>query len=432
MTLAEVWLWNQVVGAVALAEGSEVAEFEFDPQFRRDGMELAPLTMPLSGLVHRFPALRRESFHGLPGLLADSLPDRFGNALIDSWLAAQGRMPDSFNAVERLCYVGARGIGALEFRPALGPEASAPARLHVDQLVALAAEAFRQRHELVASFNDAEKSQAIRNILRVGTSAGGARPKAIIAWNPRTNEVRSGDVAAEEGFGNWLLKLDGVSGDSGEGLTGSQGYGAVEYAYHLMARDAGIRMADCRLFEEGGRRHFMTRRFDRLPNGEKLHMQSLGAIAHFDFNASGAHSYEQALLVIRRLGLSMNAVEEQYRRMVFNICARNQDDHVKNIAFLMDQAGNWSLAPAFDLTYAWQPTGRWTSVHQMTLNGKRDGFTLADFDACARQAAMQRNRARAICQEVQRTLSRWPDYADKAGVDAERRDWIHATLRRLR
>lgn len=289
-----------------------------------------------------------------------------------------------------------------------------------------------RRSELATSFNDAERSQAIRTILRVGTSAGGARPKAIIAWNPRTNEIRSGDVAAEEGFEHWLLKLDGVSGDSGEGLTGSQGYGAVEYAYHLMARDAGIRMADCRLLDEGGRRHFMTRRFDRLPNGEKLHMQSLGAIAHFDFNASGAHSYEQALLVIRRLGLSMNAVEEQYRRMAFNICARNQDDHVKNIAFLMDRVGDWSLAPAFDLTYAWQPAGRWTSVHQMTLNGKRDGFTLADFDACARQAAMQRNRARAICQEVQRILSRWPDYADEAGVDAERRDQIHRAFRRLR
>ena len=320
----------------------------------------------------------------------------------------------------------------MEFRPAFGPEASAPARLQVDQLVALAAEAFRRRSELAASFNDAERSRAIRNILRVGTSAGGARPKAIIAWNPRTNEIRSGDVAAEEGFEHWLLKLDGVSGDSGEGLTGSQGYGAVEYAYHLMARDAGIRMADCRLLDEGGRRHFMTRRFDRLPNGEKLHMQSLGAIAHFDFNASGAHSYEQALLVIRRLGLPMNAVEEQYRRMAFNICARNQDDHVKNIAFLMDRAGDWSLAPAFDLTYAWQPAGRWTSVHQMTLNGKRDGFTLADFDACARQAAMQRNRAQAICQEVQRILSRWPDYADEAGVDAERRDQIHRAFRRLR
>ena len=431
MTLAEVRLWNRVVGAIALAEGAEVAEFEFDPQFRRDGMELAPLTMPLSGTVHRFPALRQESFHGLPGLLADSLPDRFGNALIDAWLASQGRTPGSFNAVERLCYVGVRGMGALEFRPALGPEATAAARLHIDQLVELAAEVLRRRSKLIGSFNDSEKNQAIRDILRVGTSAGGTRPKAIIAWNPRTNQVRSGDLAADEGFEHWLLKLDVPSGDLEEGLMHSQGYGAVEYAYHLMARDAGIRMADCRLFEEGGRRHFMTRRFDRLPNGEKLHMQSLAAIAHFDFNAPGVHSYEQALLVIRRLGLPMSAVEEQFRRMVFNICARNQDDHVKNIAFLMDQGGNWSLAPAFDLVYAWQPAGRWTSSHQMTLNGKRDEFRLADFDACALQAAMRRSRARAICQEVQSTVARWPDYADQAGVDAERRDRIRTALRRL-
>lgn len=431
MTLAEVRLWNRVVGAVALAEGAEVAEFEFDPGFRRDGMELAPLTMPLSGRLHQFPALRRESFRGLPGLLADSLPDRFGNALIDAWLASQGRTPDSFSAVERLCYVGARGMGALEFRPALGPEATAAARLRIDQLVELAAEVLRQRSTLIGSFNDSEKSRAIRDILRVGTSAGGARPKAIIAWNPRTNQVRSGDLAAEEGFEHWLLKLDVPSGDLAGGTMHSQGYGAVEYAYHLMARDAGIRMTDCRLFEEGGRRHFMTRRFDRLPNGEKLHMQSLAAIAHFDFNAPGAHSYEQALLVIRRLGLPMSAVEEQFRRMAFNICARNQDDHVKNIAFLMDRDGNWSLSPAFDLVYAWQPAGRWTSTHQMTLNGKRDEFTLADFDACARQVAMGRGRALEICQEVQSIVARWRDYADLAGMDVERRERIQTALRRL-
>ena len=429
--LAEVRLWGKVVGAVSLAEGATVADFEFDPRFVRQGLDVAPLTMPLpspaspraSSRVHRFPALRRESFHGLPGLLADSLPDRFGNALIDAWLAGQGRAPESFNAVERLCYVGSRGMGALEFQPALGPRPTAAARLQVAGLVELAAAALGRRGGRDAVFSVGNGDDALRQILQVGTSAGGARPKALIAWNPQTSEIRAGDSQAPEGFEHWLLKLDGV--EEGPSL----GYGAIEYAYHLMAKDAGLIMAECRLFEEGGRRHFMTRRFDRLPSGEKLHMQSLGGIAHFDFHAAGAHAYEQTLLVVRRLGLGMDAVEEQYRRMVFNILARNQDDHVKNIAFLMDSLGTWSLAPAFDVTYAWQPAGRWTALHQMTLNGKRDGFTADDFLRCASDAAIARARALAICREVARAVARWGQYAEQAGVPSARRDHIARALR---
>lgn len=432
--LAEVRLWDKVVGAVSLAEGATVADFEFDPRFVGQGLQVAPLTMPLSSRAHRFPALRRESFHGLPGLLADSLPDRFGNALIDAWLAGQGRTPESFSVVERLCYVGSRGMGALEFQPALGPQPTAAARLQVAGLVELAAAALGRRGELEAAFSEADGGDAFRQILQVGTSAGGARPKALIAWNPKTSEVRAGDLDAPEGFEHWLLKLDGVAGELDAGGLeelpgGSLGYGAVEYAYHLMAKDAGLTMAECRLLEEGGRRHFMTRRFDRLPSGEKLHMQSLGGIAHFDFHAAGAHAYEQALLVIRRLGLGMDAVEEQYRRMVFNILARNQDDHVKNIAFLMDALGNWSLAPAFDVTYAWQPAGRWTALHQMTLNGKRDAFAADDFLRCARDAAIARARALAICREVAQAVARWGQYAEQAGVGSARRDRIASALR---
>lgn len=432
--LAEVRLWDKVVGAVSLAEGATVADFEFDPRFVGQGLQVAPLTMPLSSRAHRFPALRRESFHGLPGLLADSLPDRFGNALIDAWLAGQGRTPESFSVVERLCYVGSRGMGALEFQPALGPQPTAAARLQVAGLVELAAAALGRRGELDAAFSAADGGDAFRQILQVGTSAGGARPKALIAWNPNTSEVRAGDLDAPEGFEHWLLKLDGVAGELDAGGLeelpgGSLGYGAVEYAYHLMAKDAGLTMAECRLLEEGGRRHFMTRRFDRLPSGEKLHMQSLGGIAHFDFHAAGAHAYEQALLVIRRLGLGMDAVEEQYRRMVFNILARNQDDHVKNIAFLMDALGNWSLAPAFDVTYAWQPAGRWTALHQMTLNGKRDAFAADDFLRCARDAAIARARALAICREVAQAVARWRQYAEQAGVESARRDRIASALR---
>ncbi|MDN5864596.1 MAG: HipA domain-containing protein [Gammaproteobacteria bacterium] len=422
--VAEVRLWGRTIGAVSLDEGSDVANFEYTPEFAESGIEVAPLTMPLSRRVHAFPALSRASFHGLPGLLADSLPDKFGHALIDAWLATQGREPDSFNAVERLCYIGKRGMGALEFAPATGPGARPVTKIEVAELVELASEVLTNRDDFKASFAADDKGHALRDILRVGTSAGGARAKAVIAWNPATNEVRSGQVQVGAGFEYWVLKFDGVRGNRDKELEDPEGYGAVEYAYSLMAGAAGIIMSECRLFEEGGRRHFMTKRFDRLDGGEKLHMQSLGALAHFDFNLAGAYAYEQALGVIRALGLPMTAIEEQFRRMAFNILARNQDDHVKNIAFLMDKGGRWSLAPAFDVTYSYNPQGQWTSSHQMTMNGKRDGFTLDDFKACARAASMKRGRAEKIVSEVREVIARWPDFADESGVPADTRDRI--------
>ena len=428
-TVAEVRLWGRTIGAVALEDGAEVASFEYAPAFVRSGIEVAPLTMPLASRIYTFPALAGETFHGLPGLLADSLPDRFGNVLIDAWLATQGRSPASFTAIERLCYTGSRGMGALEYAPALGPQARQATRIQIEKLVELASEILTHRHDLQASFGKDGKAAALRDILRVGTSAGGARAKAVIAWNPTTNEVRSGQIKAAPGFEPWLLKFDGVAGNKDKELEDPQGYGAIEYAYYRMATDAGITMNECRLLEEGNRRHFMTRRFDRLADGEKLHMQSLGAMAHFDYNLAGAYAYEQAMHVIRQLGLPMRAVEEQFRRMVFNIVARNQDDHVKNIAFLMDKAGQWSLAPAFDVTYSFQPSGKWTSTHQMTLNGKRDDFTLEDFRACAAAASMPRGRAEAIIKEVRSVVSRWPDYAIKAGVSADWREKVARTLR---
>jgi len=431
-TVAEVRLWGRTIGAVSLAEGHDIAAFEYAPEFIASGIEIAPLMMPLAKRVYNFPALARRTFYGLPGLLADSLPDRYGHVLIDAWLATQGRQPGSFNAVERLCYTGERGMGALEFTPRLGP-LSDPARqgssVHIDRLVELASAVLSDRNHLRASFAGQEPEQGLTDILRVGTSAGGARAKAIIAWNPETNEVRSGQIAAGEGFEYWLLKFDGVQGNRDKELEDPQGYGVIEYAYYLMARDCGVEISDCRLFEENGRRHFMTRRFDRLPGGGKLHMQSLCALAHYDFNIAGAYAYEQALLVIRQLGLPMSAVEEQFRRMVFNIIARNQDDHVKNIAFLMDKNGQWSLAPAFDMTYSYNPAGDWTASHQMTLNGKRDGFTLDDFRVCARAASMKRGRAETIIDEVRKTVARWPQYAEGAGVEPGVREHIQQTLR---
>ncbi|MDE2271067.1 MAG: type II toxin-antitoxin system HipA family toxin [Xanthomonadaceae bacterium] len=427
-TLAEVRLWGKTIGAVSLPDGQDVASFEYDAAFAQSGIQVAPIMMPLSRRVYSFPQLARPTFHGLPGLLADSLPDRFGNALIDAWLASQGRHPGSFNAVERLCYTGERGMGALEFVPVLGPRAKQATRIEVGKLVELASEVLTHRNNLRATFAADGKQDALKDILRVGTSAGGARAKAVIAWNPKTNEVRSGQVKAGKGFEYWLLKFDGVSGNRDKELEDPKGYGLIEYAYYLMARDCGIDMSECRLFEEHGRSHFMTRRFDRLAGGEKLHMQSLCAMAHFDYNMAGAYSYEQALLVMRQLKLPMQAIEQQYRRMVFNIVARNQDDHVKNIAFLMDKSGAWSLAPAFDVTYSFNPSGTWTASHQMTMNGKRDHFTMDDFNACAKTASMKRGRAGKIVAEVQATVSKWGAFAEQAGVPDSVRRKIHAAL----
>ena len=427
--IAKVQLWGRTIGAVSLEEGRDVAAFQYDAEFARSGIELSPLTMPLSQRVYEFPALSRNTFHGLPGLLADSLPDKFGNALIDAWLATQGRTPESFDAVERLCYTGKRGMGALEYAPVLGPKPRTAAKIEIDALLRLASEVLTHRGDLLGHFHEAGKEKTLRDILQVGTSAGGARAKAVIAWNRTTNEVRSGQIAADEGFEHWLLKFDGVAGNQDKELEDPKGYGAIEFAYHLMARAAGITMSECRLLEENGRRHFMTRRFDRLAGGAKLHMQSLCALAHFDFNQAGAYAYEQALLTIRQLELPMAALEEQFRRMVFNIVARNQDDHVKNIAFLMDQRGEWSLAPAFDLTYSYNPSGSWTATHQMSLNGKRDGFTQEDFEACAKAALMKRGRAARIIEQVQAALKRWPEFAAAARLADEWRDKIQASHR---
>ena len=427
-SVGEVILWGRTIGAVSLLEGEDVADFEYDAQFAQSGIQVAPIVMPLSRRVYRFPELSRQTFLGLPGLLADSLPDSFGNALINAWLASQGRQPGSFNAVERLCYTGERGMGALEFAPAIGPKPRQTARIEVDKLVELASDVLTHRNNLQASFADKDNAAALGDILRVGTSAGGARAKAVIAWNPKTNEVRSGQVKAGDGFEYWLLKFDGVSGNKDKELEDPKGYGIIEYAYYLMGQACGIDISECRLFEDGDRRHFMTRRFDRLPGGEKLHMQSLCALAHYDFNMAGAYSYEQALLVMRQLQLPMQAIEQQYRRMVFNIVARNQDDHVKNIAFLMDKKGRWSLSPAFDVTYSFNPVGAWTASHQMTMNGKRENFTMNDFKACAKAASMKRGRAETIIGEVQATVSRWRSFADEARVPDAVCESIHQTL----
>ncbi len=427
-TIAEVKMWGSTIGAVALEEGEKIASFQYAPDFIQSGIEVSPLMMPLSNRVYSFPNLAQAIFHGLPGLLCDSLPDKFGNAIIDAWLAKQGRDIKTFNAVERLCYTGSRGMGAFEFVPTKGPDQSSDHILHVDRLVRLASEILTHQNSLNTSLSESD-DEAMKDILRVGTSAGGARAKAVIAWNPKTNKVRSGHTKAPEGFEYWLLKFDGVSNNGDKELADPAGYGAIEYAYSMMATDCGIEMSECRLFEEGNHRHFMTRRFDRLANGDKLHMQSLAAIAHLDFNQAGVHSYEQAFDIMRRLNLSAVDTAQMYRRMVFNVIARNQDDHVKNIAFLMDRRGNWSLSPAFDITYSYQPSGEWTSSHQMKINGKRDNFTIDDLLESGKSALLKRTQAKEILNKIKAVVSQWCDYADQAKVTPDHRDKIQKTLR---
>ncbi len=408
--VAMVRLWGQDAGAVAWNDARGLGEFEYEPSFLRQRLDIAPLMMPLRAGVFSFPTLSRDTFHGLPGLLADALPDRFGNRFIDVWLARQGRSPADFTPVERLCYMGIRSMGALEFQPPIGPRAEKAIPLEVSELTRLVNEVLRHRTQWVVNLKGG-RAEALNTIIRIGTSAGGNRAKAVIAWNPKTQEVRSGQVASPPGFEPWILKFDGIEDSA---LGDPQGFGRVEYAYHRMAIAAGIAMSSCRLLEEDGRAHFMTKRFDRDEQGDKIHLQSLCALAHYDFNAPGEYGYEQALSVIQQLNLGYPALAEMYRRMAFNVLARNQDDHTRNIAFLMDRHGAWTLAPAFDMVWAYNPRGKWTNRHQMTVNGKRDGFARQDLLAVAEQFGIK--GAPAILDEVAAALARWPALARECGL----------------
>ena len=424
MTVAAVMLWGSRIAAVSIAERARYATFQYDPAFIRSAIQVSPPRMPLREQPYSFPGLPEDAFHGLPGMLADALPDRWGTALVNAWLASRGRDESSFDVVQRLCYVGTRGMGALEFEPAREPAAAEAADLRFDALVRLAGEVLAQRAKFVAELAEDPEEEAIKAILAIGTSAGGARPKAIIAYNDATGQVRSGQVEADEGFRHWLLKFDGVARAGDHGLTDPEGWGTIEYAYWAMARAAGVEMSECRLLNEHGRRHFMTRRFDRPDDGSKLHMQTVGALEHVSYNEPGTYSYEQALLLIRRLRLGTRTAEQLFRRMVFNVVARNQDDHVKNIAFLMDRHGAWSLAPAYDVTWAWKPGNPWLGSHQMSINGKRDDFSVDDLQAVARVAGLKRGRAEAVLAEVVEAVTGWLAFAEAAGVDEEMAEQI--------
>ena len=425
-TIVNVRLWEKDVAAVSWNANNGYATIEFYESFTKDNWNIAPLIMPLPDLlrgdrVFSFPVHRGKTFKGLPGLLADSLPDDYGNSVIDEWFAAK-KMAVTVTPLDRLCYIGKRGMGALEYEPATEiPGLDKSSRVEIDHLTELAKEILNQRESFFANLQRSDKT--ILDLLRVGTSAGGAKPKAIIAFNETTKEVRSGQVKAPKGFTYWLLKFDGIEGEKLR--DNPPGIGRIEYAYYKMATACGINMTECRLLPEGDYAHFMTKRFDRTDKGEKLHTQTLCAMAHFDRDER--YSYEQIFQTMRRLYLPYSDMEQMYRRMVFNVMARNQDDHTKNHSFIMNKSGEWSLAPAYDLCYAYSPSGKWTNQHQLSLNNKRDHFTVDDLLATAEKADIK--NAHEIVQQIAAIISQWEKYAQEADVKPEHIAQIKQTLR---
>ena len=419
-------IWNNRVGAVAWDSSSEIGSFEFEPAFLRNQWDLAPVLMPLNeakGRIFSFNELKKSAtFKGLPGLLADVLPDRYGNTLINSWLTRRGRPSDSMNPVEMLCFIGERGVGALEFEPPEPKVSQTSTLIEINDLVNVVNEILTGRQNFKTNLAENEE-KALIDILKIGTSAGGARAKALIAFNPITNEVRSGQVIAPKGFSHWLIKFDGVE-DSQIGA--SYGFGRVEMAYHLMAKDAEIEMTECRLLEENGRAHFMTRRFDRESNNGKLHVQSFCAMQHYDFNEINLYSYEQLFETMRLLGLPYPQAEQLFRRMVFNVIARNCDDHTKNFAFIMDKTGVWKLSPAFDICHSFSPGSSWVSQQSLSVNNKRLYITNDDFLSVAK--LMNVKKAANIVNQINEVVANWPKYAEKTLVKPELRDAINKTL----
>ncbi len=418
MTDAEIALWGRVIGGVSWNTERGFGVFQYHPAFLEAEVEPAPFTMPRRAEPYRFPVLRKEAFRGLPGLVADALPDQFGHRLIDAWLVKTGQVPWKFDPVSRLRYIGRRGAGALEFRPLLG-DGGRDCTLDVARLAGLAQRILDGRAQRDGGSVDLGDEAEFEEILSVGAFAGGSRAKAVLAWNPETGEFRSSRGDAGEGVEHWILKFDGLSNNSREKSGHAPRSGQVEYAYHLMARGAGVEMADCRLHSEGGCHHFMTRRFDRGIRGGKIHMQSLAALRHYDLNETRSYAYEQVMQTIRGLGLGQPAVEEQFRRTIFNVMACNQDDHVKNVSFLMNQSGAWSLSPAYDVTYAYNSSGLWAREHQMSMAGKRDDFEREDIFRFAKSSGVKKPVAQRILDQVTASVWDWTTWGEAAGLDEE-------------
>lgn len=427
--VAEVKIWGELAGAVRWDQEQQLGYFQYDSKFLQKGWNLSPIKMAIGNgsRIYSFPELRKgrgeteDTFKGLPGLLSDALPDKYGNRLINIWLVQQGRPENSMNPVEKLCFIGSRGMGALEFEPAQINTSKNSFFLELDSLVEVAKKMLNEREAFLANINkDEEKS--MMDILKIGTSAGGARPKAVIAYNPKTKEVRSGQANVPKGFEHWLIKLDGVSGEQfGE----SSGWGRVEYAYYLMAKDCGIQISQCQLLEENGRAHFMTKRFDREGN-IKNHIQSLCGLQHYDFNDMYGYSYEQVFQTMRLLKLTYPEAEEMFRRMVFNVLATNYDDHTKNFSFILEKDKDWRLAPAYDLCFSFDPTNHWVNKQTLSVNGKRLGITKADLMTIAKDNNIKKGER--IIDDINLVVKSWDEYAEQAYVRTDLQERIRQNL----
>lgn len=427
--VAEVWIWGELAGAVRWDESQQLGYFQYDSKFIQKDWDLSPIKMPITqgSRIYSFPELRKgrneteDTFNGLPGLLSDALPDKYGNKLINIWLAKQGRPENSMNPVEKLCFIGTRGMGALEFEPAQIKTGAGSFSLELNSLVEVARKILNEREAFLTNLNKDEE-KAMMEILKIGTSAGGVRPKAVIAYNPKTNEVRSGQGNVPKGFEHWLLKLDGVSGEQfGE----SSGWGKVEYAYYLMAKDCDIEISECQLLKENGRFHFMTKRFDREGN-IKHHIQSLCGLQHYDFNDMDGYSYEQVFQTMRLLRLTYPEAEQMFRRMVFNVLATNYDDHAKNFSFILKKDEKWRLAPAYDLCYSFDPTNHWVSKQTLSVNGKRLKITKSDLMTIAKDNNIKKGEK--IIEDINSIVKTWKKYAGQVGVRNDLKEKIHENL----
>ena len=411
-TTAEVYLWNTRVGIIHQELNKPYASFEYDTDFLRSGIELSPIEMPLSNAVYEFPLLAGEPFFGMPGLVADSLPDDFGNKVINQWLASQGKSIRDFTAIDRLCYTGKRGMGALEYKPASSEIGDINENINVSEMVKFASDILNERKTIKLS---AEEALTYSQLVQVGSSAGGARAKALIAWNETTNEIRSGQIMLDKGYDYWLMKFDNVSKNGDHGTEDVPEYTLIEYAYYKMALAAGIKMEECRIYCNEGENHFMTKRFDRA-EGKKIHMQSLGAIAHISYKEPGVCSYELASQYMREMKLPVKDIEEFYRRMVFNCLAVNQDDHVKNISFLMNREGEWSLSPAYDVTFSYNPTNKWLKAHQMTINNKTSKILLEDLLHVGEIMGIKKRKCMDIISKVKDAVKDFEVYANELKI----------------
>jgi serine/threonine-protein kinase HipA len=426
---AMVKIWGELVGAVRWDAEQQLGFFQYDSKFLQQGWDLSPIKMPISdrSRIYSFPELRRgrgeteDTFKGLPGFLSDALPDKYGNRLINVWLAQQGRAENSMNPVEKLCFIGSRGMGALEFEPAQIKASTNSFSLELESLVELAKKILNHRESFLTRIGK-DDEKAMMELLKIGTSAGGARPKAVIAYNRKTQEVRSGQGNVPQGFEHWLIKLDGVSGEQfGE----SSGWGRVEYAYYLMAKACGITMSECELLEENSRAHFMTKRFDREGN-TKHHIQSLCGLQHFDFNDMYGYSYEQVFQTMRLLRLTYPEAEEMFRRMVFNVLATNYDDHTKNFSFILKKGEAWRLAPAYDLCFSFDANNHWVNQQTLSVHGKRLKISRADLMTIAKDNNFKKGEK--IIDDMNLVIKNWNDYAQKAGVRSDLKERIYQNL----